>query len=101
MEDFVFGTLATEAQRIAHERRLRAGVTHHFARAPYSPRPGQPVQVELTLGLEQCFDRAWLYWSTDDQDPRGYRGVAEHGHALALEKIETGGDTMEWGYKQR
>ena len=41
MEDFIFGTLATDALRLAHPRRLRGGITHHYARSPYAPKPGQ------------------------------------------------------------
>ena len=32
MEDFIFGTLATDALRLAFARGLRGGITHHFAR---------------------------------------------------------------------
>ncbi len=100
MEDFVFGTFATEAQRNAHTHSLRSGVTHSYARTPYAPRPGQPVEVRLTLGPLQTFDRAWIYWSTDGIDPAGVGGEAVHGQALPLEVLESEWDLMEWGYLQ-
>ena len=101
MEDFVFGTLATEALRIAYTRGLHGGITHHFARKPYAPKPGEPVQVELTLGPDQTCDRAWVYWSTDGQDPSGARGQAAHGYAIPMEKVDAEWDVVEWGYIQR
>lgn len=101
MEDFIFGTLASDALRLEHVRGLRSGITHHFNRQPYAPKPGQPVQIELSLGPAQIFDRAWVYWSIDGQEPSGSFGKVIHGQALALEKIDPTWDTLEWGYLQR
>jgi glycosidase len=101
MEDFVFGTLATDDQRLAYQRARRGGVTHDFLRTPYAPRPGQPVQVELLLGPGQPFDRAWVYWSIDGADPAGSAGQAVHGQAAAMEKADVEWDMLEWGYIQR
>lgn len=101
MEDFVFGTLATDALRQAKQRELRGGVTHNFARTPYSPKPGQPVQLELTLGPEQDFQQAWVYWSTDEQDPAGVRGQPSHGQAIEMVMADVEWDVVEWGYIRR
>ena len=100
MEDFVFGTLASDALRLAHQRQVHGGVTHNFMRNPYAPKPGQPVQVELLLGPEQDFDQAWVYWSTDEQDPAGVRGQPSHGQAIPMHKVEPDWDVVEWGYLQ-
>ena len=72
-DDFVFGTLGSEALRMAHVRSLNAGVTHRSARSPRDPLPGQPVTLELNLGVIQPYDRAWVYWSVDGQEPQGGR----------------------------
>ena len=101
MEDFVFGTLANEPLRQAHVHRLRGGITHHFARTPYAPKPGQPVQIELNLGPLQTYDRAWLYWSADGADPAGSWGKASHGIAVPMSPIAVEWDVVEWGYVQR
>jgi cyclomaltodextrinase len=101
MDDFIFGTLATEPLRLAHVRQERGGVSHRARRSPRDPLPGQPVQVELTLGPTQTFDRAWIYWSTDGQDPEGTRGVARHGQVTPMEPVEIEWDVLEWGYVRR
>jgi cyclomaltodextrinase / maltogenic alpha-amylase / neopullulanase len=101
MDDFIFGTLATEALRLAHVHKLRDGVTHRSARAPRDPLPGQPVQLELTLGPTQAFDRAWVYWSTDGQDPEGAGGAARHGWATPMEPVGVEWEVLEWGYVRR
>ena len=100
MEDFIFGTLATDALRLAHARRLRGGITHHYARSPYAPKPGQAVQVELTLGPAQACEAAWLYWAAGGGDPQGAGGVAVTGQAVAMQKVEAEWDVVEWGYLQ-
>lgn len=101
MNDFVFGTLATDALRLAHVLELRSGVTHRSARRPRDPQPGEPVQLDLWVGPQQPFDRAWLYWSVDGSDPLGRVGVASQGQAAALQPAETSWDTLVWGYRRR
>ena len=100
-DDFVFGTLGSEALRMAHVRSLNAGVTHRSARSPRDPLPGQPVTLELNLGVIQPYDRAWVYWSVDGQDPHGSAGIAGHGFATPMEPVDTTWDMLEWGYRRR
>lgn len=100
-DDFVFGTLGSEALRMAHVRGLNAGVTHRSARSPRDPHPGQPVTLELNLGVAQPYDRAWVYWSVDGQDPQGSAGIAGHGFATPMEPVDTAWDMLEWGYRRR
>ena len=101
MDDFIFGTLASEALRLAHVRKLRGGVTHRAARSPRDPLPGQPIQLELTVGPTQAFDRAWVYWSTDGQDPEGAQGMSRHGGATPMDPVGVEWDVLEWGYVRR
>lgn len=100
MNDFIFGTLATDALRLAHARRLRGGITHHYARSPYAPKPDQTVQVELSLGPAQACEAAWLYWAAGGADPQGSGGIAVTGQAVAMEKVAVEWDVVEWGYLQ-
>ena len=101
MQDFIFGTLADDAARIKHLRRLWQGVTHDQTRSPLAPAPGQPVEIELTLGPGQPFDRAWVYWSTDGLDPLGSGGEARHGYATPMQAVDTMWNVVEWGYQRR
>jgi len=101
VDDFIFGTLASDAQRLAHVRALGSGITHLNARKPRDPLPGQPIQLELTLGPEHTSDRAWVYWSTDDDDPVGSGGAVSHGNATPMELVDVKWDNLEWGYSKR
>jgi cyclomaltodextrinase / maltogenic alpha-amylase / neopullulanase len=106
VDDFIFGTLATEELRLAHLRARLAGVAHDQARFPRDPQPGQPVTFELTIGPASPeglppLERAWLYWSTDGQDPQGEMGKASHGYAVEMEPAGIEWDTLLWGYSQK
>lgn len=100
MEDFIFGSLANDALRVAHERLLRGGVTHRSNRNPIDPSPGEPVRIDLTVGPAHPCDRAWVYWSMDGRDPEGKNGVAWHGYAVKMEEVGVIWDTLEWGYRR-
>lgn len=101
MEDFIFGSLANDALRIAHERSLRAGITHRSNRNPLDPTPGEPINIELSVGPAHPCDRAWVYWSTDGRDPAGVNGKALHGQVTPMEAMGVTWDTLEWGYRRR
>lgn len=98
MNDFIFGTLGADDQRLAHVRGVRGGITHLQRRSPRDPAPGQPVALEVTLGPAHPQDRVWVYWTTDGSDPVGAGGQAIHGHATALEPAAVEWDTLVWGY---
>ncbi|MBI4761300.1 MAG: alpha-amylase family glycosyl hydrolase [Chloroflexota bacterium] len=98
MEDFIFGTLATDESRIKHLRQTLGGVTHAHKRLPRDPQPGQPIQIFLTLGPDHPHPRAWVYWTTDGSDPAGANGRASNGYAAPLEPIATEWHTFLWGY---
>lgn len=101
MDDFIFGTLATDALRRARVDGLRAGVTHQHQRAPRQPVPGKPTDVFLSVGPACPGERAWLYWTTDGSDPVGAGGVAQNGNVLALDVLDESWDTVLWGYIRR
>jgi cyclomaltodextrinase / maltogenic alpha-amylase / neopullulanase len=106
VDDFIFGTLATDELRLAHLRSLRAGVTHNHARSPRDPLPGQEITLVLTVGPSQseglpALDRAWVYWTVDNSDPQGELGRAHSGQVTALRPVGVEWDTLLWGYVLR
>jgi cyclomaltodextrinase / maltogenic alpha-amylase / neopullulanase len=80
--DFVFGPLASQAERVAFVRAARAGVTH--TRSPRDATPGEPVALEVTVG-----------------PARGEPTLALEGEAVELEAAEVEWDTLLWGYVRR
>jgi hypothetical protein len=69
VDDFIFGTLASDDLRLAHVRSLKAGVTHHHSRTPLDPKPDQEIVLELTVGPTNSKDLpplefGWIYWTT-------------------------------------
>ncbi len=98
MEDFIFGTLATDESRIAHLKNLLGGITHAHQRVPRDPLPGQPIQVDLTLGPSHSQNRAWVYWTNDGSDPEGNNGFASNGFATPMKTVDSEWNTVLWGY---
>src|SRR6266496_4218310 len=101
MEDFIFGTLSTDESRIAHLTAHRSGVTHAHQRSPRDPLPGQPINIDLTVGPSYPYNQAWVYWTNDGTDPDGKNGIAINGFTTPLEPINSEWDTVLWGYVRR
>jgi cyclomaltodextrinase / maltogenic alpha-amylase / neopullulanase len=106
VDDFIFGTLATDKLRLEHVRNRLAGVSHFQARFPRDPLPGHPITFELTVGPSLSdglppLDRAWLYWSIEGFDPVGEKGKAVKGKAVEMEPTGVEWNTLLWGYLQR
>ncbi|MEW6650772.1 MAG: alpha-amylase family glycosyl hydrolase [Chloroflexota bacterium] len=99
MDDFIFGTLATDA--LKHERvyGFRRGIYHNFQREPLDPSPAEPVRVRLSVGPDQDIRYGWIYWTNDGSDPQGKSGNARQGYAAPLRLAYTEWDTVLWGYR--
>jgi cyclomaltodextrinase / maltogenic alpha-amylase / neopullulanase len=105
VDDFIFGTMATDALRLGHIRVLKAGVTHNHNRWPRDPLPGEAVTLELTIGPVgregiPALDRAWVYWTKNGLDPTGSHGLPLQGQSIEMEKTVVEWDTLLWGYVQ-
>jgi len=98
MDDFVFGSMARDEQRLLHIRNERGGVTHVQRRTPRDPLPGQPITLDLTVGPLYPHARAWVYWTNDGSDPQGTNGQAETGFVTELTQVDVQWDTLLWGY---
>ncbi|MFZ6030398.1 MAG: alpha-amylase family glycosyl hydrolase [Chloroflexota bacterium] len=101
MDDFIFGTLATEELRLKEYRRLRSGITHDQRRTPRAPLPGEPVTLDLTIGPQHRCERAWVYWTNDGSDPAGDNGVARNGFCTPMEPAGAEWELLLWGYVRR
>jgi len=98
MEEFTFGTLATDELKLVHHRVASSGLQHGHDLEPADPRPGQPVTVTVRLGPDLSADHVTCYYTLDGTEPAGSRGVAGNGSVLNLEKSGVAWDTLVWGY---
>jgi cyclomaltodextrinase len=80
--DFVFGSLASERERLEYVRNIRAGVV--VTCSPRDPEPGQPVVLELSVGPNR-------------PDPV----LVVDGEPVPLEPAGVEWDTLLWGYVRR
>ncbi|MDP2975741.1 MAG: glycoside hydrolase family 13 protein [Anaerolineales bacterium] len=93
MEEFSFGTLATDELRLAQLKSQRRGVVHLNRIEPRDPLPGQPVAVIAHTGSDVSIASLTCRYTTDNSDPSG-------GQAFETPFEQTGieWDTLTWGY---
>ncbi len=98
MEEFTFGTLATDELKLTHHRAAQRGLQHDHQLEPYDPLPGQPVTVTARVGPDLDAGTVACYYTTDGSEPAGSRGTAENGAVLFLRRSDITWDTLAWGY---
>src|SRR5258708_17977886 len=96
MEDFIFGSLATDNQRLEQMRAARNGFTCRAAMSPQNPEPGQAVRVEVNAGPAHLVESVTLYYTLD-----GTRPDPSTTHVLNLSPSTIDWDTLLWGYIRR
>lgn len=97
--DFIFGTMATDARRLAFLKAELAGVSHRHRIEPADPLPQQAVTLRVSLGPTVVADHVTCYFTTDGSEPTGARGVPAPGaRAVAFERVGSEWNTFLWGY---
>lgn len=98
MEEFIFGTYATDELKLVHHRAARSGLQHRHALAPQDPPPNQPVMLTVHVGPDLHVQHVACYYTLDGSEPAGARGLAQNGQVLLLEQVGIEWDTLVWGY---
>ncbi len=101
MEDFIFGTFATDDLKLVYHRASNTGVQHAYDISPRDPHPGEPVTIAVKLGPEQAADHVACYYTLDGTEPGGSHGQASNGAVVRLERVAVEWDTLRWGYVAR
>ena len=97
MDDFIFGTLSTDALRQQRIQSKLRGVTH-TSHTPQDPKPGEEITLQLSTGPDQPADQAWIYWTTDQTDPEGHLGKSDHGSATQMNETSSKWELGIWGF---
>ncbi|MBI3158473.1 MAG: alpha-amylase [Chloroflexi bacterium] len=100
MEDFIFGTVATDELKLLNHRAAQEGLQHMHRLSPAIPQPGMPVTLTVVTGPDQPAERMAAYLTTDGREPRGGRGAAETGIAVPFAPGRVTWSTLLWGYLQ-
>ncbi|MBN1431131.1 MAG: alpha-amylase [Anaerolineae bacterium] len=98
MEEFIFGTLATDELRMFYHRVERLGLHHQHRTRPADPNPGEPIEILAVAGPDLTAKHVACYYTTDGSKPSGSRGDASNGSVIPLSPIDTLWDTPLWGY---
>jgi hypothetical protein len=97
MEEFIFGTLATDDLKLLHHRAARSGVHHAYAISPRDPQPGQPVTITVEVGPDIPASQVACAYTLDSSLPG--QGQAAGGQVVMLSRASAEWDTLTWGYR--
>jgi hypothetical protein len=98
MEEFTFGTFATDELKLVHHRATRRGLQHAYQITPKDPEPGTPVELLVRTGADLQVDHIACYYTLDGSEPQGSRGVAVNGRVKMFQAGAIVWDTLVWGY---
>ncbi len=101
MEEFIFGTHATDELKLVHHRTARRGLQHAQMLEPRDPIPGQSMTLKVRVGPDLSADRVAAYYTVDGSEPAGCRGVASRGKVGFLKRVSVVWDTLLWGYYEK
>ncbi len=101
MEEFIFGTWATDELKLVHHRAEQSGLQHRHALSPRDPQPDRPVTLTIHAGPELRVEQVACYYTVDGSEPAGSRGVAHHGAVVAFRPAGVEWDSLVWGYVQQ
>lgn len=93
MEEFSFGTLATDELRLAQLKSQRQGLVHLNRIEPRDPIPGQPVQVVAQSASDVDVKQVICRYSTDGSKPS-----KDKGNEVVFTRSAVEWDTLNWGY---
>ncbi|MBA3337140.1 MAG: alpha-amylase [Chloroflexia bacterium] len=93
-QDFIFGTLATDALRLDALRAEARGITHLNQIDPLDPVPDQPVTLTVLTGPAIDVVRLLAAYTLDGTDP------GPESEAVEFARAGTLWDTLLWGYRE-
>ncbi len=93
-QDFIFGTMATDALRLAAIQAEGRSVHHGNRIVPVDPEPDQPVQLWVSVGTDVSADSVVAYYTLDGSEPDG------ESSQVVFERGQVVWDTLLWGYRQ-
>lgn len=98
MDDFVFGTLASDDLKLNYHRLAHSGIQHNHQRQPLDPAPGEPVILIVQTGQDLSPDHMAAYVTLDGSDPQGSRGESRNGAQVRFERAKPRWDSVLWEY---
>ncbi len=97
--DFIFGTLATDKQRLAFFKAELSAVSHRNRVQPGDPLPGEQVTLTVSIGPYVVADAVTCYYTTDGTMPSGRLGTPAPGsQSVAFTRIASIWNIFLWGY---
>ncbi len=93
MEEFSFGTLATDKERLEQVKSQRKGLSHLYRVDPLTPTPNEPVTITSQSGSDIHVTSMVCRYTTDGSKPGS--GIAKE---VSFKQVCIDWDTLNWGY---
>jgi cyclomaltodextrinase len=93
MEEFSFGTLASDELRLARLKRQRQGLVHLNRIEPRDPLPGQPVGILVQSGSDIDVRQVICRYTIN-----GVKPTRDQGNEVGFQQSTVEWDTLNWGY---
>ena len=101
MEDFIFGTLATDELKHTYYRTEKLGIRHAYNIHPKAPKQNEPITLNVEIGPDLFVDQVACYYTNDGSNPEGSRGNSPNGKVVYFSRKDIEWDTLTWGYRSR
>jgi glycosidase len=88
MQEFIFGSLSSEAKRVDYYKQRRRALWHDHRTAPLAPRAGDEPRVLVTVGLDAAVDALECHL------------LQPESRVILLEPKKTEWDVINWTYVQ-
>lgn len=91
-QDFIFGTLATDELRLAEIQSRTRGVWHGSRVSPADPRPGDTLELTVTIGSDIDVERVEVLLTWDGSLPDA------GSEPVAMQRAGVRWDILSWSY---
>ncbi|MGD8856718.1 MAG: alpha-amylase family glycosyl hydrolase, partial [Chloroflexota bacterium] len=88
MPEFIFGSMSSEAWRVAYHKQRRSALWHEHRTIPLAPLAGDKPRLEVTVGLDSAVERLECHLIEPER------------RTIALAPISTEWDVINWAYFQ-
>ncbi|MCE7946959.1 MAG: alpha-amylase [Chloroflexi bacterium CFX4] len=95
LSDFIFGTLASDSQRLQALINGQEGLAFEYQMTPRDPKPDQPVQIEITAGPAAPVLEVFIHYTLDGSPPQL---GADNTRTLPTMRGALEWNTLLWGY---
>ncbi len=95
--EMLFGDLSKMSGRIRHTLARLSGIRHDWQTLPSAPQPGQPVDIEVMVGIDAAVNSLRLMYTVDGSLPSSQSGSTAN---VEMYRCSIDWNEMVWAYTE-